>query len=58
MLRCRVRVLHGWRCEILGRELLELFEGKLSLSVEDGRLVVSRKASGGAPEQASGVVSE
>jgi ribonuclease D len=37
----QLRVTHGWRCELVGRELLELLAGKRSLSVRDGRLQVS-----------------
>jgi ribonuclease D len=32
-----VRTLRGWRSELVGAELLDLLEGRLSLSVEDGR---------------------
>ena len=37
----QLRVTHGWRRELVGRELLELLAGKRSLSVRDGRLQVS-----------------
>ena len=30
-----MRTLHGWRRELVGRELLELLDGRLSLSVDD-----------------------
>jgi ribonuclease D len=33
-----VRTLRGWRRELVGEELLELLEGRVSLSVRDGRL--------------------
>lgn len=35
-----VRTLRGWRRELVGRELLDLLGGHLSLAVEDGRLRV------------------
>lgn len=35
-----VRTLRGWRRELVGRELLDLLGGHLSLTVEDGRLRV------------------
>lgn len=35
-----VRVLKGWRRELVGEELLRLIEGGVSLSVEDGRVRV------------------
>lgn len=35
-----VRTLRGWRRELVGRELLELLEGRVSLSVHDGRLEI------------------
>jgi ribonuclease D len=37
-----VRTLHGWRRELAGAELLELLDGRGSLSVKDGKLSVSR----------------
>ncbi len=37
-----VRTLRGWRRELVGKELLELLDGRLSLSISDGRLVISR----------------
>jgi ribonuclease D len=33
-----VRTLHGWRRELVGGELLELLDGRVSLSVSEGRL--------------------
>jgi len=35
-----VRTLRGWRRELVGAELLELLDGRISLSVEGGRLRV------------------
>jgi len=40
--RADVRTMHGWRAELVGEELLELLDGRLSLSVRDGRLDVAR----------------
>ncbi len=37
-----VRTLRGWRRELVGAELLELLDGRLSLSVREGRLDISR----------------
>jgi ribonuclease D len=42
-----VRALRGWRRELVGEELLNLLDGRLSLSVSDGRLLVDRR--GAAP---------
>jgi ribonuclease D len=36
--RADVRTLHGWRAELVGEELLALLDGRLSLSVGEGRL--------------------
>ncbi len=36
----KVRTLRGWRRELVGNELLELLDGKVSLSASDGRLRV------------------
>jgi ribonuclease D len=36
-----VRTLRGWRRELVGQELLELLDGRLSLSVRDGTLEIS-----------------
>ncbi len=36
-----VRTLHGWRRELVGAELLELLDGRVSLSVRAGRLLVA-----------------
>lgn len=37
----QVRVLGGWRRELLGEELLRLLDGSISLSVHDGGLLVT-----------------
>jgi ribonuclease D len=37
-----VRTLRGWRRELVGAELLELLDGRVSLSVRDGRLRIER----------------
>ncbi len=37
-----VRTLRGWRRELVGAELLELLDGRVSLSVRDGRLSIGR----------------
>jgi ribonuclease D len=37
-----VRTLHGWRRELVGHELLELLDGRVSLSVRGGRLWVGQ----------------
>jgi ribonuclease D len=40
-----VRTLHGWRRELVGAELLELLDGRVSLSVLDRRIrIVTRAA--------------
>ncbi len=35
-----VRTLHGWRRELVGAELLEMLDGRVSLSVRGGRLQI------------------
>jgi ribonuclease D len=37
-----VRTLQGWRRELVGAELIDLLAGQVSLSVDDGRLRVTR----------------
>lgn len=39
-----VELLQGWRAQIVGNELLELLDGKISLSIEDGNLKVTKKS--------------
>jgi ribonuclease D len=39
-----VRTLRGWRRELVGEELLELLDGRVSLSVRAGRLQVERRS--------------
>jgi ribonuclease D len=39
-----VRTLRGWRRELVGEELLELLDGRLSLSVLDRRLLVEPRS--------------
>jgi ribonuclease D len=39
--RADVRTLRGWRAELVGDELLALLDGRLSLSVQDGRLRIA-----------------
>jgi ribonuclease D len=38
--RARVRTLQGWRRELVGEELLNLLDGRVSLSVHEGRLEI------------------
>ena len=35
-----VEILRGWRRDIVGAELVDLLEGKLALSIEDGEVVI------------------
>jgi ribonuclease D len=39
--RAEVRTLQGWRRELVGEELLDLLDGRVSLSVHDGRLEIN-----------------
>jgi ribonuclease D len=43
-----VRTLRGWRRELVGAELLELLDGRVSLSARAGRLAVEGRPSPGA----------
>jgi ribonuclease D len=43
-----LRVTGGWRRELVGRELIELLDGRRGLRVRDGRLQVSEEDRGGA----------
>lgn len=38
-----IDILKGWRRELIGDELLDLLEGRLTLSIEDGNVVVAQK---------------
>jgi ribonuclease D len=38
----KVRTLRGWRRELVGAELLEMLDGRVSLSVREGRLRIDR----------------
>ncbi len=38
--RADVRTLRGWRRDLVGRELLDLLDGRVSLSVHEGRLEI------------------
>ena len=44
-----VRTLRGWRRELVGEELLELLDGRVSLSVDGRRLQVAVRGAPGAP---------
>lgn len=37
-------IMHGWRREVVGNELLDLLEGRLVLSLDNNELMVSRKS--------------
>jgi ribonuclease D len=39
--RADVRTLHGWRRELVGEELLELLDGRLSLSISERRIQIA-----------------
>ena len=45
-----VDVLKGWRRELIGNELLELLEGRLTLSIVDGHVNIRKKR----PRRATG----
>jgi len=38
-----IAVLSGWRLDLLGRELLSLLDGRLSLVIHRGEVVVERR---------------
>ena len=40
-----VPAMHGWRRELFGEKALALKHGKLSLAVEDGRVIALERAS-------------
>jgi ribonuclease D len=40
-LQADVRTLRGWRRELVGDELIELLDGRISLSVREGRLEIT-----------------
>jgi ribonuclease D len=40
--RADVRTLRGWRRELVGEELLNLLDGRVSLSIEDGQIRFTR----------------
>jgi ribonuclease D len=44
--RADVRTLRGWRAELVGNELLELLDGRVSLSVKDRRVRVTTQPLG------------
>jgi ribonuclease D len=46
--RADVRTLRGWRAELVGHELLALLDGRVSLSVKDGRVLPNASAGGAA----------
>jgi ribonuclease D len=46
-----VRTLRGWRRELVGEELLELLDGRVSLSVDGRRLRVAVRDAAGAPAE-------
>lgn len=37
-----VHALHGWRNEVFGKHALDLMDGKLSLSLKDGEIVIAK----------------
>ena len=49
-----VRTLRGWRRELVGEELLELLDGRVSLSVHGQRLQVAARDAPGAPARDEG----
>lgn len=40
--RENIPTLSGWRAELIGNELIELLNGKISLSIKSGKLIVNK----------------
>jgi ribonuclease D len=53
--RTGVGLMEGWRYEIVGRELLDLLAGEVSLSLSGHDLLVSRVVRGEEPEGGLGL---
>ena len=49
--RADVRTLRGWRRELVGEELLKLLDGRVSLAVGAGRLLVDRRSAASRQEE-------